>query len=242
MNVLNPEFWIFVLVVAGIYAIFSLGLQLQFGYGGLLNFGQVGFALVATYTMGILVVRHGVDLWLASLVAVGLAMVAGVIAAAPTLRLKAFYLGIATIALSEIMRYLALNLQGFTGGPQGSPNLLGPGFAGTYTKQWFALLDSLKVPLEPIMGELATRDTAMLIIVWSVVAVVMVLLSVLVRSPWGRALRPSAKTRMRQPQWARTCSSCAFRRSSSVRPSVAWLASSSHCSLPPSSPTTSGPS
>ena len=43
MNVLNPEFWIFVLVVAGIYAIFSLGLQLQFGYGGLLNFGHVAF-------------------------------------------------------------------------------------------------------------------------------------------------------------------------------------------------------
>ena len=43
MSILNAEFWIFVLVVAGIYAVFSLGLQLQFGYGGLLNFGQVGF-------------------------------------------------------------------------------------------------------------------------------------------------------------------------------------------------------
>jgi ABC-type branched-subunit amino acid transport system permease subunit len=189
MNVLNPEFWIFVMVVAGIYAVFSLGLQLQFGYGGILNFGQVAFALVATYTMGILVVRHGVDLWIASLIAVGLAMVAGMIAAVPTLRLRAFYLGIATIAMSEIMRYLAQNLQGFTGGPQGSPNLLGPGFAGTYTKQWFALLNSIKEPLEPILGDLATRDTAMLIIVWTIVAVVMVLMSVLVRSPWGRALK-----------------------------------------------------
>ena len=84
-------------------------------------------------------VRHGFDLWLASLVAVGLAMAAGMIAAVPTLRLRAFYLGIATIALSEIMRYLTLNLQGITGGPQGSPNLLGPGFAATYTKQWFGL-------------------------------------------------------------------------------------------------------
>jgi len=189
MSFLNLEFWIFVLVIAGIYAVFALGLQLQFGYGGLLNFGQVGFALIAAYTVGILVARHGVDLWLASLVAVVLAMAAGMIAAVPTLRLRAFYLGIATIALSEIMRYLAVNLQGFAGGPQGSPNLLGPGFAAIYTKQWFALLDSIRQPLEPILGELATRDTATLLIVWSVVIVVMVLLSILVRSPWGRALK-----------------------------------------------------
>ena len=189
MSILNAEFWIFVLVVAGIYAVFSLGLQIQFGYGGLLNFGQVGFALVATYTMGILVVRYEIDLWLASIVAVGLASAAGIIAAVPTLRLRAFYLGIATIALSEIMRYLTLNLQGITGGPQGSPNLLGPGFAATYTKQWFGLLDSLTAPLEPLLGDLATRDTAMLMIVWTVVAIVMVLMSILVRSPWGRALK-----------------------------------------------------
>ena len=44
MNVLTSgEFWAFVGVVSGIYTLFTLGLQVQFGLAGLLNFGQVGF-------------------------------------------------------------------------------------------------------------------------------------------------------------------------------------------------------
>ena len=41
MNVLaSGGFWAFVGVVAGIYTILALGLQLQFGFAGLLNFGH----------------------------------------------------------------------------------------------------------------------------------------------------------------------------------------------------------
>jgi ABC-type branched-subunit amino acid transport system permease subunit len=38
----QPGFWVFVLTMAGIYGIFSLGLQVQYGVGGILNFGHVG--------------------------------------------------------------------------------------------------------------------------------------------------------------------------------------------------------
>lgn len=187
--ILNVEFWMFVLVIAGIYTIFSLGLQLQFGFGGLLNFGQVGFALIAAYTMGILVARHEVDLFVASAIGIGAAIAAGMVTAIPTLRLRAFYLGIATIALSEIMRYLAINLQDFAGGPQGSPNFLGAGKAAQYTTQWFSVLDSFRSVLEPVFGDLANRDMATLLIVWAVALVLILLLESLVRSPWGRALK-----------------------------------------------------
>ena len=52
-------FWAFVAVVAGIYTILALGLQLQFGFTGLLNFGQVAFMAIGAYTMAILVVKEG---------------------------------------------------------------------------------------------------------------------------------------------------------------------------------------
>ena len=52
-------FWAFVCVVAGIYTILALGIQLQFGFTGLLNFGQVAFMAIGAYTMVILVVKEG---------------------------------------------------------------------------------------------------------------------------------------------------------------------------------------
>ena len=51
------DFWISVMVVAGTYAIFTLGLQLNVGYTGILNFGQAGFMAIGAYTMGLVVVR-----------------------------------------------------------------------------------------------------------------------------------------------------------------------------------------
>ena len=57
MDFFNLPFWIFVAVIAGIYAILALGLYVQFSLAGLPNFGHVAFMAVAAYTMAILVVR-----------------------------------------------------------------------------------------------------------------------------------------------------------------------------------------
>ena len=66
----SGDFWAFVGVVAGIYTILALGLQLQFGFTGLLNFGQVAFMAIGAYTMAILVVKEGWSTWLAAPLAV----------------------------------------------------------------------------------------------------------------------------------------------------------------------------
>ena len=47
---LHADFWIGVAVVAGIYGIFTLGLQLNVGFTGILNFGQAGFMAIGAYT------------------------------------------------------------------------------------------------------------------------------------------------------------------------------------------------
>ena len=93
-------FWAFVGVVAGIYTILSLGLQVQFGFAGLLNFGQVGFMALGAYTMAILVVKEGWSMWLAAPLGVVAAAVGGLLLGLPTLRLRADYFAIVTIAIT----------------------------------------------------------------------------------------------------------------------------------------------
>lgn len=188
-GVLNPEFWFFVAVIAGVYALFSLGIQLQFGYAGLLNFGAVAYMLVGAYTMAILVVKLGVGLWLAVLGGLVASLLLGILIALPTLRLRAMYLGFASIAVGEILRYLALDLSGLTGGAVGSIGLLGPTSVASYNTEWYAVVDQIDVWLKPAMGSLATRDFATAIVVWALVAISVAVLSALVRSPWGRALK-----------------------------------------------------
>jgi len=99
MSVLTSgEFWAFVGVVAGIYTLFTLGLQVQFGLAGLLNFGQVGFMAIGAYTMAILVAKEGWSMWVATPVAIAAAALAGVLVGLPTLRLRGDYFAIVTIA------------------------------------------------------------------------------------------------------------------------------------------------
>src|SRR5690606_7660622 len=54
------SFWITVGIFAGIYGIFTLGLQLNVGFTGIINFGQAGFMAIGAYSAIILVVELGV--------------------------------------------------------------------------------------------------------------------------------------------------------------------------------------
>lgn len=187
MTILTFDFWAFVGAIAGIYTTFALGLQLQLGFAGLLNFGHVAFMAVGSYAMVILVVKLTMPLWLAALLAIGIAMAFGLLLGLPTLRLRADYLAITMVAVSEIVRHLATNLQSLTGGPQGTTSLPGPG--GPYYSDWRALQGTAQAGLERVIGDFASRDFTMLVIVWCVALVILGFLQVLVRSPWGRVLK-----------------------------------------------------
>ena len=113
------KFWTGVGILAATYTIFGLGLQLNVGFTGIVNFGQAGFMAVGAYAMGILVVKADWSFWIALPVAVLIAMAFGVIVGLPSLRLRADYFAIATIAAAEIVRYSAQNARGLAGGNQG---------------------------------------------------------------------------------------------------------------------------
>ena len=188
-QLLSLDFWSLVGVVAGIYAIFSLGLQLQFGYSGLLNFGHVASMAVGAYVMAILVVKASFPLWAASLAAIGAGLLFGAALSLPTLRLRADYFAIVTIAISEIVRFFALNEQSLTGGPLGTSNLEGPTQVTEYNRSWVAFQSTVQGWLHGLIGSHASSDFTMLVIVWVVVLGCLLLLTPITRSPWGRVLR-----------------------------------------------------
>ena len=113
------EFWTSVGVIAGIYVVFSTGLQMNVGFTGIQNFGQVGFMAIGAYTMAILIADTGMNFWLSLPVAVAVAIAFGLLIGLPSLRLRADYFAIATIAFAEAIRLVAQNARDLTGGPQG---------------------------------------------------------------------------------------------------------------------------
>jgi branched-chain amino acid transport system permease protein len=183
-TIASGEFWAFVGVVAGIYTIFALGIQLEFGFTGLLNFGHVAFMAIGAYAMAILVVKAGLSLWLAAPFGVLVAAAFGVVLGLPTLRLRADYFAIVTIAFSEVVRYVATNEDRLTGGSQGTINLAGVGKAAEYNGDWERFQSWAQGALH-----LGSRDVAMLVIVWVAALALTAALSLAIRTPWGRVLK-----------------------------------------------------
>ncbi|MDW8443434.1 MAG: branched-chain amino acid ABC transporter permease [Acetobacteraceae bacterium] len=113
--------------LAGIYAVLALGLNLQWGLTGLMNFGGLGFVAVGAYTAALLTAApspthvggFGVPWWLAWPAAAATAALLALPIGAIALRLRTDYLAIATIGIAEIVRLIARNEDWLTGGPLG---------------------------------------------------------------------------------------------------------------------------
>src|SRR5438552_403087 len=175
---LHLDFWIGVGVVAGIYGIFTLGLQINVGFTGLLNLGQAGFMSIGAYAMGMLVVDAGWSLWAAMPAAILVAVLAGLLVGLPSLRLCSDYFAIATIAFAEIVRYTFQNAE-FAGGNQG---ILG------FDEEWRAVAGWASDRLTAI-GLGGQSQLPILLAVWIVFLLCLALLRFLQGSPWGRVLK-----------------------------------------------------
>ena len=174
---MSIDFWIGVAVIAGIYGIAALGLQLNVGFTGLLNFGQAGFMAIGAYAMALVVVDLGWPLLAAVPAAILAAVVAGLLVGVPSLRLRSDYFAIATIAFAEIVRYVFQNAE-FAGGNQG---MLGYDqgwrrFAGWLSDRLAARgIDNSQLPL--------------LLAVWTTFVGLLIGLRALQATPWGRVLK-----------------------------------------------------
>src|SRR3954447_13501228 len=93
----------------GLFILLALGLNIVVGHAGLLDLGYVAFYAVGAYTTGVLTTTHHWSPWQALVPAIVLAMTAGVVLGAPTLRLRGDYLAIVTLGFGEIVRIVAQN-------------------------------------------------------------------------------------------------------------------------------------
>ena len=175
---MSVDFWLGVGVIAGIYGIFVLGLQVNVGFTGLLNLGQAGFMSIGAYAMGMLVTDAGWSIWTAMPVAIVIAIAAGLLVGLPSLRLRADYFAIATIAFAEIVRYTFQNAD-FAGGNQG---IIG------YDQEWRDISDWLLDRLTPL-GLGGLTQLPLFLAIWIVFALCLILLKLLQASPWGRVLK-----------------------------------------------------
>ncbi len=175
---MSIDFWLGVGVIAGIYGIFVLGLQINVGFTGILNLGQAGFMSIGAYAMGMLVVDAGWSLWTAFPAAVAVAALAGVLVGLPSLRLRSDYFAIATIAFAEIVRYTFQNAA-FAGGNQG---IIG------YDAEWRALGAWMLHQISPA-GLGGMTQLPLFVAIWACFGLCLAILRLLERSPWGRVLR-----------------------------------------------------
>jgi neutral amino acid transport system permease protein len=168
-------------VPAAAYALAAVGLNVHFGYTGLLNFGHVAFMLVGAYGTAVTVDQGG-PFWLGLIVGIGAAVVLGLLLGLPTLRLRSDYLAIVTIAVAEILRLVARS------------NALEPLTRGVFGIQAFA--DPF-YNINPIpdgrygVGSLnfSSRQLWVILVGWAAVTLTSLLLFSLMRSPWGRVLK-----------------------------------------------------
>lgn len=172
-----------------VYALAAVGLNLHFGYTGLLNFGQVGFAAAGAYGAGIAIKTGGFPLPLAIFVGILAGVVLALLLGAPTLRLRADYLAIVTIAVGEILRLIVKSrrLANWTGGASGinplSKAYEDANFIWEPGRQY-----GVKV-LDRVNLRFSGADLWNMLVGWTVVVLCVGVMWLAVSSPWGRVLR-----------------------------------------------------
>lgn len=169
--------------LAMFYALLALGLNIHFGYAGLLNFGQAGFAMLGAYGVAVMSTTYGLSLWIGLLASIAAAVVFALLLGIPTLRLRADYLAIVTIAAAEILNLVirAPLSSDVTGGTRG---------ISQFSRNFDAVAPWSSSARFTFLGlTYSGKDLWSMTVGWALVAVICLMTWLLMRSPWGRVLK-----------------------------------------------------
>lgn len=164
------------------YALAAIGINIHFGYTGLLNFGQSAFLAVAGYGLAVTVTVIGLPFWIGIAVGLLAAVLLALVLGIPTLRLRADYLAIVTIAAAEIVRLIGRSstAREVLGGSDGIT-----GFSNTFYD-----LNPYDEGIDVFgLFTLTSRAMWVLTVGWILVIIAIVAVWALMRSPWGRVLK-----------------------------------------------------
>lgn len=160
------EYFFHILIIAGIYAIFALSLNLIVGFTGLPALGHIAFACIGAYTSSLLALDYGISPWIGLLVGGILSSLFGIVVAYPSLKLKGDYLALTTFGLGIIVYSVAKNWVSLTRGPMGLPG----------------------IPTFSIFGYALDNVYSYLVLVSSFVAITYLIIRNITSPPFGRIL------------------------------------------------------
>ena len=192
---LDLTYLLYLLGIGGMYVLLSLGLNVQWGYAGLINFSVAAFFGLGAYGAALMTASSsplagGFGPLVGLVTGLVLAGVVAVLIGIPTLRLRADYLAIASLGLAEVVRLVVLNQRNWTNGSAGLTGI--PRMFANWP-----VVDSLSYPVVVTVGgaDLAILTQRFIsqflnfLIVVGFIAVVYAFLRRIHRSPWGRVLR-----------------------------------------------------
>ncbi len=113
------SYFVSLMVMAGIYVILVLGLNLLMGYAGQISLGHAAFYGIGAYSSALMTTKYGLSPWLAFLSAIAITCAFAFFIGLPTLRLKGPYLAMATLGIGIIFNKVMVAWDSFTGGPDG---------------------------------------------------------------------------------------------------------------------------
>ena len=164
------------------FVLCALGLAVHFGFTGLLNFGQAAFAAVGAYGMVISIDTLKLPVFLAVLMGLLCSIIFALILGIPTLRLRADYLAIVTIATAEVFRYFMTTI-GFSKVTGGSNGL------SQFGAEFWALNPIPEGNYNFGFVSYRADQLYVLMVGWGAVIIGALILRLLMRSPWGRVLK-----------------------------------------------------
>jgi branched-chain amino acid transport system permease protein len=128
-NIGANEYHFFIGNLILVNLIAAIGLQLLIGFTGLLSLGHAAFMAVGAYTSALLITKWGCPFIISILAAGFVAAFFGLIVGIPSLRIKGFYLMVATLAFQFVIDYIIMHWDGLTRGSRGieipTPSLIG---------------------------------------------------------------------------------------------------------------------
>lgn len=115
-----PTYYLSMLTKIVIFAIFAISLDLVLGYTGLISLGHATFLGVAGYTIGIFMIRLGIDsFWILIPLALVISGVVAAIVGSIALRVSGVYFLLITLAFAQLFYVVAVKWRAITGGSDG---------------------------------------------------------------------------------------------------------------------------
>ena len=122
----SSRYFIQIINTALVFLIIVMGLNFVIGFCGQISMAQTAFWGIGAYTSALLTIKLGLSFWLALPISALLAGIGGFMLGYPTLKLKEFYLGIATVGFGEIVLLVLMNWTSLTNGSDGLPGIPKP--------------------------------------------------------------------------------------------------------------------